>query len=75
MSDYTDINLHIENAYEELKKAEELFQTIDKPEYHPNTIIIAGMIREDFDEIKRKLNKIWERVDEVSDDFEEQMKK
>lgn len=75
MSDYTDVKLYIEKSYDELKKAAELFGTIDNPEEHPNTMVEAAMIREDFTEIKRRLCKIWERVDEVSDDFEEQMKK
>lgn len=52
MSDYTDIRLHIEESYDELKKAEELFRTIDSPKDHPNTMIESAMIREDFDEIK-----------------------
>lgn len=74
MADYTDIQLYLEKAYVELRKAKELFKKIDSTECHPNTIGKATMVNLDFEEIEKRLNNIREKIDDISDDFEETLK-
>ena len=74
MADYTDVRFYLEKSYEELKKAKELFKKIDLVECRPNTIEKATMVNLDFEEIEKRLNNIWEKIDDISDDFEESLK-
>ena len=74
MADYTDIQLYLEKSYEELKKAKELFKKIDLVKCHLDTIEKATMVNVDFEEIEKRLNNIREKVDYISDDFEESLK-
>lgn len=72
MADYTDIKLHLEKSYAELKTAKELFHKINSVKYHPNTIEETTIVNLDFEEIERRLNNILTKIDNISDDFEKE---